>query len=83
MVLGVGEVRHPIEEGEKEEGEKEEKGKKKGETFICPSLSTRSNLCFPCCTRTGGCPSPLALSAEGLWADVEQTTDSRPSVGVY
>ena len=54
MVLGVGEVRHPIEEGEKEEGEKEEKGKKKGETFICPSLSTRSNLCFPCCTRTGG-----------------------------
>ena len=60
MVLGVGEVvRHPIEEGEKEEGAKEEgakeeKGKKKGETFICPSLSTRSNLCFPCCTRTGG-----------------------------
>ena len=66
----MGEVRHPIEEeeeekeerkkkegkeeeGKKEEG-KEEEGKEEGETLVCPSLSTQSKLCFPCCTRTGG-----------------------------
>ena len=54
----VGEVRHPIEEEEEEEEEKEERKKEEekeeGETLVCPSLSTRSNLCFPCCTRNGG-----------------------------
>ena len=52
----MGEVRHPIEEEEEEEEEegKKEEWKEEGETLVCPSLSTQSNLYFPCCTRTGG-----------------------------
>ena len=52
----MGEVKHPIEEEKEEEEEEEEKEERKeeGETLVCPSLSTQSKLCFPCCTRTGG-----------------------------